>query len=165
MTPRIIHATDFSREAEVAEAEAVRLTRALGAELILLHVASETPLYGGTALGMKCVKDVYEAQAQWAEEKLAARARLLATRGVPTGWHRRVGVPHEEIAKTARDEKAACIVVGTRGRGGLERFMLGTVADRVTPHRTPEAEASGRPLLVGHCVVSREALRLGRGAG
>ena len=129
--PRIIHATDFSREADAAEAEAVRLARALGGELLLLHVAGEAPLYGETPFGMKELKTIYEGQARWAEDKLAERARRLAGQGVTTGWRRRVGVAHEEIVKAAAEEHAAYIVMGTHGRGGVGRFMLGSVADRV----------------------------------
>lgn len=131
MSTRIIHATDFSPEAAAAEDEAVRLAQALDAELILLHVASETPLYGETTFGMQRVKEVYKAQARWSDDKLDERARRIAARGVPTRWRRQVGVAHEEIVKAARDEKAAYIVLGTHGRGGVERFMLGSVADRV----------------------------------
>jgi nucleotide-binding universal stress UspA family protein len=129
--PRIIHPTDFSREAEAAEAEAVRLARGLGGELLLLHVAVEAPLYGETPFGMKELKQVYEGQARWAEDKLADRALRLSSEGVTTGWRRRVGVPHEEIVKAAADEHASYIVIGTHGRGGVGRFMLGSVADRV----------------------------------
>jgi nucleotide-binding universal stress UspA family protein len=129
--PRIIHTTDFSAEAEAAEAEAIRLTLALGGELLLLHVAVEGPLYSETAFGMKALKEVYEGQARWAEDKLAARARQLVSQGVPTDWRRRVGVPHEEIVQAALEEHAAYIVMGTHGRGGVGRFMLGSVTDRV----------------------------------
>ena len=69
--PRIIHATDFSTEANAAEA--VRLARALGGELLLLHVAVEAPLYGETPFGMRELKKLYEGQARWAEDKLADR--------------------------------------------------------------------------------------------
>jgi nucleotide-binding universal stress UspA family protein len=131
MATRILHPTDFSSHAEMAEAEAVRLARALGAELVLVHVAVETPLYGESVFGMDQVKKIYAAQAQWAEARLAERARLLGEAGVPTEWRRRVGVPHEEIVKAADDEHAAYIVIGTHGRGALGRFMLGSVADRV----------------------------------
>jgi|SRR5690242_1591529 nucleotide-binding universal stress UspA family protein len=128
---RIIHATDFSTEADAAEAEAVRLARAFGGELLLVHVATESPLYGETTFGMNELKKVFEAQARWAEGRLAERARSLASQGVTTGWRRRVGVPHEEIVKAAADEHAAYIIIGTHGRGGMGRFMLGSVADRV----------------------------------
>ena len=127
----IIHPTDFSEEAKAAEAEAVRLARALGGELLLLHVAVEAPLYGETVFSKNHVSRVYEEQAQWAESQLAERARDLGKTGVTTRWRRCVGIPHEEIVKTAQREAAAYIVMGTHGRGGLGRFMLGSVADRV----------------------------------
>lgn len=131
MPVRIIHATDFSTEADAAEAEAVRLARALGGELLLVHVATEAPLYGETTFGMNELKKIFAEQARWAESRLAERARNLASEGLTTGWRRRVGVPHEEILKAAADEHAAYIVIGTHGRGAVGRFMLGSVVDRV----------------------------------
>ncbi|MEX2145464.1 MAG: universal stress protein [Candidatus Rokuibacteriota bacterium] len=131
MTTTVIHPTDFSEEAKAAEAEAVRLARALGGELVLLHVAVEAPLYGETAFGRDEVRRVYEEQARWAENELAGRARRLGDSGVVTRWRRSVGIPHDEIVKAAQEERAAYIVMGTHGRAGFVRFMLGSVADRV----------------------------------
>jgi universal stress protein A len=128
---KIVHPTDFSVEAEVAEQEAVRLAHRLNAELVLVHVATETPLYGEQVFAMPDVKRVYEAQARWAEERLAERAGALTREGVPTRWRRRVGVVHAEIGTVAREEAADYIVIGTHGRGGLDRVMLGSVAERV----------------------------------
>ena len=127
----IIHPTDFSEEAATAERQAAELARRLGAELLLLHVSVETPLYGEGALGMANVKDVYEAQARWAEQQLADRATLLTKNGVATRWRRRVGIVHDAICDVAREEAADYIVMGTHGRGGIARFMVGSVADRV----------------------------------
>lgn len=132
--PKIIHATDFSAEAQAAEDEAVRLARALGADVLLVHVAVEPLLYGETPSGTKQLTKVYEAEARWAEDRLAERARHLAGQGVATGWRRRVGVPHEEIVKAASEEHAAYIVMGTHGRGRVGRWLLGSVADRVIRH-------------------------------
>lgn len=132
--PRIIHATDFSVEAQAAEDEAMRLARALGAELLLVHVAVEALPHGDTASGMKQLTKIYEAEARWAEDRLAERARHLATQGVTTGWRRRVGVPYEEILKAASEEHATYIVMGTHGRGRVGRLLLGSVADRVIRH-------------------------------
>jgi universal stress protein A len=127
----IIHPTDFSEEAVAAERQALELARRLGAELLLLHVSVETPLYAEGALGMVDVKGVYERQARWAEQQLADRATLLTKNGVPTRWRRRVGLVHDAICEVAREERADYIVIGTHGRGGIARFMLGSVADRV----------------------------------
>jgi len=128
---KIVHPTDFSVEAEAAEQEAVRLARRLNAELVLVHVATETPLYGEQVFAMPDVKRIYEAQARWAEERLAERAAALTREGVPTRWRRRVGVVYAEIGTVAREEAADYIVIGTHGRGGLDRVMLGSVAERV----------------------------------
>ena len=52
-------------------------------------------------------------------EGLAAKALL------------RTGVPHEAIVEAAREEGADLVVIGTHGRGGVDRLLLGSVADRV----------------------------------
>jgi len=40
-------------------------------------------------------------------------------------------VPFEEIVKVAEEERADMIVMGTHGRSGLNRILLGSVAERV----------------------------------
>jgi nucleotide-binding universal stress UspA family protein len=131
MAVTIVHPTDFSEEANSAEAEAIRLTRATGGQLVLVHVARETMFYGDTGLRTAEIRKVYEAQVKWAEERLTERAKALAVDGVPTRWIRRSGVPHKEIVAAAAGEKADYIVIGTHGYGGFSRFMLGSVADKV----------------------------------
>ena len=130
-TATILHPTDFSDEANQAEREAVRLARRIDAELLLLHVSVETPLYGEHAFGMADVKRIYEAQGRWADGHLAARAEALTGEGVPTRWQRRTGVVDELIIDTAREQNADYIVMGTHGRSGIARLMLGSIADRV----------------------------------
>jgi nucleotide-binding universal stress UspA family protein len=128
---RILHPTDFSECAEQARAEAVRLARALGAELILLHVAVETPLYVEGLMGMADVRKVFDAQRKWAGETLEARAAETRDAGVAARWRLSVGVPFEEIVKAAEEEGADMIVMGSHGRHGLDRLLLGSVANRV----------------------------------
>jgi nucleotide-binding universal stress UspA family protein len=127
----ILHPTDFSPEAAAAEAEAVRLARALDADLVLLHVSVETPLYSETPFGAADLEKIYASQARWVEDRLTERTQRLQREGVRVRWVRRVGVPYEEIVRAAKDERATYIVIGTHGRGGFERLMLGSVADRV----------------------------------
>ena len=148
--PVVLTPTDFSPEAEVAIAEAVRLAKALGAELVLLHVSVEAVLYGETPFDMDQLEKLYAAQARWAEAQLAACAERLSGEGVKTSWRRRVGVPHEEIVKVAADEDATYVVMSTHGLGGFRRFMLGSVADRVVrtatcPVLTVRPSESGSP--------------------
>jgi nucleotide-binding universal stress UspA family protein len=42
-----------------------------------------------------------------------------------------MGVPADVIVRTARTRRAALIVMGTHGRSGFSRFLLGSVASRV----------------------------------
>jgi nucleotide-binding universal stress UspA family protein len=43
----------------------------------------------------------------------------------------KTGVPHAEIVGAAAQEHSNLIVMGTHGRGGLDRALLGSVTDRV----------------------------------
>lgn len=128
---KILHPTDFSECAEQARAQAIRLARALGAEIILFHVAVETPLYAEGMLAAGTVQKVYDAQRKWAEEALEARAAETRAAGVPARWKLTAGVPFDAIVQGAEEEGADMIVMGTHGRRGLEGLLLGSVANRV----------------------------------
>ena len=62
---------------------------------------------------------------------LAARAAALAGDGVTARAVVKVGVAWEEIVRLAAEEHADMIVMGTQGRTGLDRLLLGSVAERV----------------------------------
>jgi nucleotide-binding universal stress UspA family protein len=127
---RILCPTDFSESAASAEQQAVELARALGAEIVLVHVASESPLFRET-LGTPKVRAVFEAQRKWATDTLAERATAVAARGVSARSLVRGGVAWQEIVRVAAEERADLIVMGTQGRTGLDRLLLGSVAERV----------------------------------
>lgn len=128
---KILHPTDFSECATDAQATAVDLAGRLGSEIVLLQVLVETPLYGESVLNMPKVQRVYDAQRKWAEETLEARVGDLRRRGLKASWRVQVGVPFEEIVKIADEERVDMIVMGTHGRSGLNRVLLGSVAERV----------------------------------
>jgi nucleotide-binding universal stress UspA family protein len=128
---KIVHPTDFSPCAEDARALAIRLARALGAELILLHVAVDTPLFREGLGRAGELKRWFEEQREWAKKALEERAADCRGQGVPTLARVVTGAPHQVIVDTAKREGADFIVMGTHGRGALERFFIGSVADRV----------------------------------
>jgi nucleotide-binding universal stress UspA family protein len=130
---RILCPTDFSETAAAAERHAVALARALGAELVLLHVASEAPLRRET-LGTPEVRRVFESQRAWVTETLAARVRELTTGGVSARSVVKTGVPWREVVGAVEEEQADMIVMGTQGRTGLDRLLIGSVAERVVRH-------------------------------
>ena len=127
----VLLATDFSEAAEAAEAEGLDLARRLGAEVVYVHVGTEPSLYGEGPFGMARVQGVYEAQRRWATDELARRVEGAREGGVAARFVLPDGVPHQAIVDTAAKEHADIIVIGTHGRTGLERIVLGSVAERV----------------------------------
>jgi nucleotide-binding universal stress UspA family protein len=128
---RIVVPTDFSTCSELAWRMARRLAAAAGGELILAHVLVETPLFAEGSVGMGQARDVYAAAEQWAQQTIERWAGTARAEGLTVRVALRTGVPHEEIVALAIDERADLVVLGTHGRGGLSRALLGSVADRV----------------------------------
>jgi nucleotide-binding universal stress UspA family protein len=150
---KILHPTDFSSCAENARALAVQLARAVGAELILLHVAVEAPPFREGLMGTRELERLFEEQRDWSKQALEERAAECRGQGVPTLARVVSGAPYQGILETAKQESVAFIVMGTHGRGALERFFLGSVADRVVraapcpvvTTREPEGMTGGHP--------------------
>jgi len=68
---------------------------------------------------------------QHAASYLAQQADALHNLGVEVDTEVRLGMPAEVIVDTAREQQSALIVMATHGYGGLKRWSLGSVADRV----------------------------------
>ncbi len=128
---RIVVPTDFSSSSEEAWALAQRLATALGSEMVLVHVFTEAPLWGEGPFNREHVREVYASSRHWVKDKLEEWARSARAAGLHVRPVLREGVPHEEIVALATDEQADLILIGTQGRGGLNRALLGSVADRV----------------------------------
>jgi nucleotide-binding universal stress UspA family protein len=81
-----------------------------------------------------------------------AMAAQLSAIGIPAAAILRTGDPAREILATAAERGADLIVTGSRGRGGLDRLLLGSVARNILVHAhcsalivrsTPAAESGG----------------------
>ena len=128
---RIVVPTDFSDCAEEAWALAQRLAGAFSAELVLVHVLADPPGHGEGPFNLGQAEQVYEGSRRWVEEQLAAWVAKANEKGVGARVMLRVGAPDREIVALATDERADLLVIGTHGRGGIDRVLLGSVADRV----------------------------------
>jgi nucleotide-binding universal stress UspA family protein len=98
---------------------------------VAVHVLVETPLYREGPFTMEHARKVYDAAREWATgavEEWTAKARAEGCRARAV---LRTGAPYQEIVALATDERADLIVIGTHGRGGINRVLLGSVADRV----------------------------------
>lgn len=122
---RIVVPTDFSVLAEQAWALAQELAHAAGSELVLAHVVS------ASRLPITRARAVPEAVRKWAIDELEECAGKARAQGLKARVALRVGIPYEQLVALAREEGADLIVVGTHGRGGVGRAILGSVADRL----------------------------------
>jgi nucleotide-binding universal stress UspA family protein len=128
---RIVVPTDFSTCAEEAWGLAQRLAAAFGSELVLVHVLVEAPLFEEGPFSMDRTRHVYEGARRWAEESLEEWAGKARGKGLEVRPVLRTGVPYREVVAVATDELADLVLMGTHGRGGINRALLGSVADRV----------------------------------
>lgn len=124
-------ATDFSSGSEQAWLVARQLAERLDAEIVLLHVLVQAPLFSEGPFTMMHASKVFEAARAWVERMLGGWAATAAAAGLRARWIVRTRVPHEEIVAATASEGPDLIVLGTHGRGGLNRVLLGSVADRV----------------------------------
>ena len=129
---RIVVPADFSSCAEEAWALAQRVAESLGSEVVLVHVFGALPAYGDVPLGHSdATGQAMESARKWVSdelEKMVARAR---ERGLKVRTVMSTGVPHQEIVELATNERADIVIMGTHGRSGLSRMLLGSVAERV----------------------------------
>ena len=128
---RLLLPTDFSSSAARAEAEAARLARDLGAEIVVLHVVAEMHMYGSGRVKVAELLAVQAARLTAARRALQDRITDLRSRRLRVRGVLRSGSAHRQIVATARRERCAMIVMGTRGRGRVARWLLGSTAERV----------------------------------
>jgi nucleotide-binding universal stress UspA family protein len=125
--PRIVlHPTDFSDASEGALRVARWLARDLGAQLVILHVAS-----GALFLS----EMVVPVDPQVDREALEDLRQLVDGPDLKFPVEVRLGRGEaaDEILRTARDLECGLIVMGTHGRTGLGRLFMGSVAEYVLP--------------------------------
>ena len=126
MTPeKIMVPLDGSRLAEVALPEAFEFARR-GATLVLMRAAEAARLPAADP-GELQVTAVREAEGYLAS--IAERARKAGVQKVETSvWY---GPPAESIIDAARTRGIDLVVMGSHGRSGLGRLVLGSVAETV----------------------------------
>jgi nucleotide-binding universal stress UspA family protein len=123
----ILYPTDFSKPSEVAFQFACSMARDHGAQVIIMHVAPPMIVAGEVMVPLP--PEDYKAQIWESFRKLQAtdpRARELR---VETRLAE--GDPAYEIVVAAKETGADLIVMGTHGRTGLSRLILGSVAEHV----------------------------------
>jgi nucleotide-binding universal stress UspA family protein len=127
--PFILVPVDFSETSHKALDLARELSPRLGLEIVLLHVF-EPPMmvYPDASPGL--IASIYQESFPAAQRALEALSKSLG--GLPTLF--REGNPGHEIVSVAKETAPALIALGTHGRRGIERIVLGSVAEHVLRH-------------------------------
>ena len=79
-------------------------------------------------------QQLYEARREEAETLLSDAEATAEEHGVDIETEYERGLPREAILEYAADNDVDQIVIGSRGRTGLSRVLLGSVAEKVTRH-------------------------------
>jgi nucleotide-binding universal stress UspA family protein len=126
---RILVATDFGEISNLAIDRALDLARDVGARVTLLHVTPMPPYYyAAYAEGLAWPTEEIEGAARQALDESLAAARKKYDK---VDAKLLTGSPRAQILDAVAQQKADLVVLGTHGRRGLVRAILGSVAESV----------------------------------
>jgi nucleotide-binding universal stress UspA family protein len=113
---KVLIATDGSIFSELASREAISIAKRTGGSLIALSVAKR------------------DENIPIAKESVNVVRELIEREGIKVEALTLKGEPYEVIVNTAKQKNAGLIVVGSHGRTGMERLLMGSVTERVIGH-------------------------------
>jgi nucleotide-binding universal stress UspA family protein len=126
MTMRMLVAVDLSPASEALVEYAVRLADQTGAELTVVHVYTATDVAEAQQRGVYVDRFVESVRGDVAYLLTRAGADLQRVRIAIA-----MGQPVDEILSAAGAPGVDLIVMGTHGRTGLDRLLVGSVAEGV----------------------------------
>jgi nucleotide-binding universal stress UspA family protein len=134
MYARILVPVDGSPTSEAGLVEAIRLARMSGGRILLLHVAEGLPYLPESATYGVCLPDANRAAVERGAELLKRCRALVAADGVEvdTALFEDDGRHLEDyVADQVKAGNADVVVIGTHGRRGIGRLLLGSDAEQV----------------------------------
>ena len=127
---KILVPIDFSQLSQDALPYALQVAADFNAEITLVHVVQLFPidrLLGAEMTHQALIPSIKQAEADL--QKMAAELR--ASTGIPTSVSVLTGTPHSALCEAARSLEADLVILTTHGYTGLNRFWLGSTAERV----------------------------------
>ncbi|MBN1655320.1 MAG: universal stress protein [Deltaproteobacteria bacterium] len=126
----ILFPTDFSESAAYAFRYAQKLAHRLEAAIELIHVY-HIPLHLMDVLAPTKLKDLDPVLREQLERDLREFAERNTREKMPITYKLRVGIPTQEILEEANKLDVIMIIMGTMGVSGLQRLLMGSVAEQV----------------------------------
>ena len=138
MYKHLLVAIDGSELAQNALEQGIALAKALDAKVTIVTVTE--PWHAFTAGDGTVIFPIEEYETnitQWALETLRAAAKVAADADVACETiHVEENYPADGIIETAKQQQCDLIVMGSHGRRGLTRLLLGSQANQVVTHST-----------------------------
>jgi nucleotide-binding universal stress UspA family protein len=138
MFKHLLVATDGSKLSTKAVTHAVRLARALGAELTAYYASPDypSPLYSEASMYIPMKRSEYAAlckkEADFILNPIAAKAKAA---GITfNAAHSIAAVPWQAILATAKKNKCDAVVMASHGRRGVSALLLGSETQKVLTH-------------------------------
>jgi nucleotide-binding universal stress UspA family protein len=121
----ILFPTDFSTASDAALVHAESLARQMNARLLIVHVEEPPLAYGGGEL--------YYGLPEPSSERILKMLEDVkpSDPSVPYAHRLTMGDPAGEVVRIAEDENAEMIIIGTHGRTGMTRLLMGSVAEAI----------------------------------
>ncbi len=144
MFKKILFATDGSSASDHAAAMAVSLARVHNASLIAVYVIDPYPYLGIGEMNPLGFQAYMGAAQEHAVKAFDSVKKMAAEGGLPVPLDTRLVedvAAYKGILQAAEDDTVDLIIVGSHGRNGIERLLLGSIAAKVTSH-------SSRPVLI-----------------
>ncbi|MCO5382213.1 MAG: universal stress protein [Methanosarcina barkeri] len=130
---RILIATDGSETANEAAAFGMEMVGCSGAKIYAIYVIDTTP-YRSVSLDKIWSKETLDEFERAGHEATSYVERIGKAAGVEVESRVLRGHPVEKIINFAEDNNVDMIIIGSLGKGGYERFVLGSVSEKVVSH-------------------------------
>ena len=133
---KLLLASDGSEETELALKTAVDLTNNTNSELHVVTVGGAEYRHGyDIPESGDLLQETYKTIKREAQETLDEQVEKIEDAGgTVTEAHLRMGRAAEEIVNLGEEIGAGLIIIGSRGRGGISRALMGSVSDSVIRH-------------------------------
>jgi nucleotide-binding universal stress UspA family protein len=133
---RILVAVDDSAHSERAVRFVARMRWPAGSRVIVVNVLAPvlTPPTGGGESGVPLLIEVTEQQRQQGVALTARAEKVLREAGVTAESRMPTGDPRDAILRLVQDERADLLVLGSHGRTGFAKLLLGSVSSHAVTH-------------------------------
>ena len=129
MYKNVLIPTDGSETADMAVKQGIELASVIGAKVYGLYVIDTSTFIGvPTEAIWENMKGLLEEEGKNTLDKMEKMAK---DSGVEHEMLLSEGSPYKNILQTAEEKEVDLIMMGTAGRVGLDRFLLGSVAEKV----------------------------------